>query len=79
MEYRFKIGDKVKVKSVDWYNKNKGVFGDVELKTQVFLKDMSVFCGDTVTISGYVTNPYVEMYFIREDPEKWCWSPEMFE
>lgn len=27
---KYKVGDKVRIKSLDWYNKNKNKYGDVD-------------------------------------------------
>ena len=59
---RFKVGDRVRIKSIDWYNKNKDSNGNVVFSSKVthfswcenvrtvFTKDMSKFCGKVVTI-----------------------------
>ena len=51
---RYKIGDRVKIKSLDWYNENKNIFGKVwvydgQYQT-AFDKDMSEWCGKIMTI-----------------------------
>ena len=42
---KFKIGDKVKVKSLDWYNQNKDEYGDVWEGYTAFESIMSEYCG----------------------------------
>lgn len=45
-ETKFKVGDVVKVKSLDWYNSNKIEDGSVVVKNYLaFSKDMKEFCG----------------------------------
>lgn len=41
-----KVGDKIKIKSLDWYNKNKNEDGDIlEEMPYPFSERMSEFCG----------------------------------
>ena len=59
---KYNVGDKVRIKSIDWYNKNKDSNGNVVFSSKVthfswcenvrtvFTKDMSKFCGKVVTI-----------------------------
>ena len=59
---KYKVGDKVRIKSLDWYNKNKDSNGNVVFSSivshfcwrenvrTVFTKDMTRFCGKVVTI-----------------------------
>ena len=61
-ELKYKVGDRVRIKSIDWYNKNKNSNGDVVVLNKVphfswyenvrtvFTKDMAKFCGKVVTI-----------------------------
>ena len=54
---KYKPGDVVVIKSIDWYNDNKDENGNVVLPYIDFTKSMSHFCGKAVTISsihGYV-------------------------
>ena len=46
---KYNIGDKVRVKSLDWYNANKNKFGKVELSSNVFIPKMSILCGKECT------------------------------
>ena len=74
MEY--KVGDRVKIKSLDWYNENKDINGNVHCGDKVFDDYMSVFCGNVVTIGGVY--PY-NAYDIREDMHCRAWTDEMIE
>ena len=52
---KYKVGDKVRIKNIDWYNENKDKFGNVPLfyPSRVsfnFLEIMSPFCGKEMTI-----------------------------
>lgn len=61
---KYKTGDKVRIKSIDWYNKNKDSNGNVTVLSKVphfswcetvrtvFTKDMAKFCGKVVTIES---------------------------
>lgn len=49
---RYKRGDRVKIKSLDWYNKNKDQHGRVACGYHVFTEDMSKFCGYTMIVSS---------------------------
>ena len=50
MALKYKVGDRVKIKSIDWYNENKNKFGNV-WGHYPFDKDMSKYCGKVMTIS----------------------------
>ena len=47
---RYKIGDRVKIKSLDWYNQNKDQHGRVACGYHVFTEEMSKFCGHTMIV-----------------------------
>lgn len=73
----FKVGDRVRIKSLDWYNENKDKYGFVDFSTSVFVPGMSQFCGKIVTI---------EDVFEEEDDVVYCmegidydWTDEMIE
>ena len=49
---KFKVGDKVRVKSLKWYNENKDVFGDIIIsKKYIFLDRMAEYCGKVLEIT----------------------------
>ena len=72
---RYKVGDKVRIKSIHWYNENKGADSCVHCGDRVFDNYMSVFCGSVVTIGGVS----LYGYDIREDLHCRTWTDEMFE
>lgn len=75
---KYKPGDKVKIKSLDWYNANKNREDAVIFHNlRIFDKDMSRFCGRVVTIAAYV--PRGDYYDIVEDGKVNYWCGEMFE
>lgn len=47
---KYKVGDTVKIKSIDWYNKNKNSNGVVMCRGLMFSTGMSEFCGKICTI-----------------------------
>ena len=81
---KLELGQKVIIKSLDWYNSNKDVdSGIVKLSTESFVEDMSEYCGKTATIvdvfkdlDGVDDNI---MYRIDLDNRGWNWTDEMFE
>jgi hypothetical protein len=79
---KYKVGDKVKVKSLEWYNENKGAdnsvnFIDSNGGRYKFIESMSEYCGRIVTICGV---NHVDVYYdIVEDHGMCFWIDEMFE
>ena len=78
MALKYKAGDQVRIKSIDWYNENKNVDGIVELSTHVFVPGMSKYCGMIVTIDDVFedTDGNVAYYM---DGIDWDWTDEMIE
>lgn len=73
---KYKVGDKVRIKNLDWYNQNK----DVSLIESTnsyynFIEVMQDFCGKVMTISS-VNNDYYDMV---EDAGEYFWTDEMIE
>ena len=75
---KYKVGDRVKAKSLDWYNENKNKFGKVWTSgkgTQIpFDKHMSKWCGKVMTISDVRADHYTMI----EDLVGY-WTDEMIE
>lgn len=79
MESKYKIGQHVRVKSIDWYNNNQDSFGCVSighLKPK-FTYGMSKYCGLVLTINDH--SEYEGEYYMIEDDGKYTWTDEMFE
>ena len=77
---RFKVGDRVRIKSLDWYNENKNEVGNVPLigatdSSYDFTELMREFCGKVMTISCV----YIYSYNMVEDNGKYFWTDEMIE
>lgn len=74
---KYKIGDKVKVKSHEWYKDNADNICEVECGNTVFIPEMVCYCGSTVTIMKRFS--HIKCYAIEEDNGVHYWSDEMFE
>ena len=72
---KYEIGDKVRIKSIDWYNKNKDKYGDVSCGEFDFVEGMKKFCSETLTISEDVDYGYLML----EDNHGYVWTDEMIE
>ena len=79
---KYKIGDKVRVKTWERLIKEYGLKEDVDGeyilikdKGAIFDEDMKKFCGKVVTIDNIIRDTYV----IAEDDWYWVWTDEMFE
>lgn len=73
---KYKVGDKVKIKSLDWYNANKDINGIVKVPGSNFVKGMSKHCGKVYEITSVVNDHYI--LSINENL-RWTWTNEMFE
>ena len=73
---KYKLGDKVRIKDLGWYNENKDEDGFVYCGDRVFDNYMSVFCESVVTIGGV----YPTGYDVKED-KIGCrvWTDEMID
>lgn len=71
---KYKVGDKVKIKSLDWYNDNKDYYGNVECGFYYFIEEMTKYCGKILTIGEVYRN----VYEVQED-ENFIWTDDMFD
>ena len=71
MSLKYKVGDKVRIKSFDWYNENKDNLS--------FYTDSMALCfaNEIVTIKSY--GRYPDTYRIDEDEGDFLWTNEMIE
>lgn len=72
---KYKVGDKVKIKSLDWYNANKDYYGNVVCGFYYFIEEMSKYCGKILTIGKIYRN---DRYVLQED-ENFAWTNDMFD
>lgn len=69
---RHKVGDRVKIKSIDWYKDNMDDNGYIFFGHHMFDEDMSKLCGKTMTIS------YITQYGVIAMVEnEYYWTEEM--
>lgn len=74
---KYKVGDKVKVKSQEWYEMNANYISEVECGNTVFIPHMKKYCGTIVTIMKRLS--HIGCYVIEEDTGVHYWNDEMFE
>lgn len=77
---KYKVGDRVQIKSIDWYNKNKDKDGNIPLidytnSNYNFTERMRGLCGKVMTISS-ANSHYYDMV---EDNGEYFWTDEMIE
>ena len=82
---KYKVGDVVRIKSLEWYLKNKDAFGriyfTIEIKpwyrfkdpTVTFYKAMALECGLPMTIA------YIHEGVYAMKGSKYCWIDDMIE
>ena len=73
---KFKVGDKVKVKSLSWYNSNKNSYGFVsdDNYNEPFSKKMAEYCGKVLEITAIEVG-----YYILADDDRWYFADFMLE
>ena len=74
---KYKVGDEVLVKSLDWYYKNRDKIDQVDCGSACFIQSIVTFCGKIVTISS--VQPLLKVYRIKEDGGTFNWTDEMIE
>ena len=74
---KYKVGDKVRIKSLDWYYKNRDRMDQVDCGNDYFIYSMTPLCEKVVTISSVL--PTLKVYRIKEDDGIFNWADEMFE
>ena len=78
---KYKPGDKVRIKSLDWYNANKDDDGRVFCSYIGFCKEMAKYCGAVLTIMtiGNQDIGSKQKYFMHETDYPWGFTDEMIE
>lgn len=75
---KYKVGDKVRIKSIDWYNENKDKDGNINLPTHIFIQEMSLFCGFISTIRDVFEDMDGNVIYYMEEMD-FDWTEEMIE
>lgn len=82
---QYQVGDKVLIKSIDWYNTNKQPNGFIMMtannKISSFTPGMAKYCSQVFTIDKIVENSaiYPDHYRFIEDKNTFCWVDAMIE
>lgn len=71
---KYNVGDRVVVKSLEWYNRHKDRNGNVNVP-QCFVFSMTKYCGRVMTICRVYEG---SSYRVEEDNGSYAWSDEMF-
>lgn len=76
---KYKVGDKVRIKSIEWYNANKDKVGDVLVNNLWFVEPMSEYLGEKATIVAAGVGYKGIAYKLNIDNEEWNWFDDFFE
>ena len=78
---KYKPGDKVRIKSLEWYNANKDETGRVMCDYIGFCKEMTKYCDEVLTIMtiGNQDIGSKQKYFMRETDHPWGFTDDMIE
>jgi hypothetical protein len=76
---KYKPGDKVRIKSLDWYNANKDEDGRVICGCTGFCKEMKDYCGKELTIDFIFTDDGRSVYVMKEPKLNWGFEDDMIE
>lgn len=76
---KYKRGDKVRIKGLDWYNENKDEDGRVMCGYTGFCKEMIGYCGKELTIDFIYDNDGKSLYVMKEPKINWGFTDDMIE
>ena len=73
---KYKVGDKVKIKSLEWYNAFSNNWKEYIRNDRAwFTKEMAEYCGKTAIVIGI----YNDSYDLDIDNKEWGWYDWMLE
>ena len=77
---KYKVGDRVRIRSLQWYNSLKDVAGTIDCGVEDFTEEMSEFCGKEFLVSGIYADKFrdVKCYELA-GTEHWLWTDTMLE
>lgn len=73
---KYNVGDRVRIKSLDWYNENKDDNHEIKFENGIFTTLKSTFLGQIMTIELITLE---KQYILMEDKYKTLWTDEMIE
>jgi hypothetical protein len=71
---KYKVGDRVRINSLDWYNENKDEYGYINCGSRAFFTKMSDLCGKIATVKDVCKG---NCYCLEE--YDFDWTDEMIE
>lgn len=78
---KYKVGDKARIKSLEWYESNKNKEGLVMCNGLSFTESMTDYCGKVLTIQ-MITNQVIgknQKYIMVEPELPWGFNDDMIE
>lgn len=76
---KYKVGDKVRIKSLEWWENNKNESGVIETSTNSFRPEMTKYCGKETAIIEIGEKRDATEYHIAIDEGYWYWNEEFLE
>ena len=77
---KYKVGDKVRINSLDWYNENKDENGSILCNyNYYFTRLMTKYCGEVMTIKDIINVPLCRCYMFEEDEFMCHFTDDMIE
>ena len=77
---KYNVGDKVLIKSIDWYKQNKDENGSVLCNyNYYFTRLMTKYCGEVMTIKDIINVPLCRCYMFEEDEFMCHFTDDMIE
>lgn len=77
---KYNVGDKVLIKSYDWYKKNKDENGSVLCNyNYYFTRLMTKYCGEVMTVKDIINVPLCRCYMFEEDEFMCHFTDDMIE
>lgn len=72
-----KVGNKVRIKSLKWYEENKNEFGEVDVP-ETFVHSMTKYCSKEYEITR-IMDTGTHLAYMLKGTNGWIFSEEMFD
>lgn len=77
---KYNVGDKVRIKNIDWYKENRDENGSVLCNyNYYFTRLMTKYCGEVMTIKDIINVPLCRCYMFEEDEFMCHFTDDMIE